>query len=214
MGQTLADTMLSGDVSADPEKFNGLQTRYPSTTISGSNNVILSETDDTGNVYSSIYIVQWGINKVHMIYPKGHQTVGIEVKDLGEQTDVEVDSTLHQSSKYHQVYRTHFKFWGGLFVHDPRCVKRIANVDTTDDYSSVTEIEVALIKAINLLPYGGAGAKIYCNSKIKSFLAIRAQSKTNVNLSITNAFGGPITSFWGYPIHRWDSITNTEDGIA
>lgn len=214
LGQTLADTLLSGSTVTDPEKFNGFQTRYPSTTVGGTNNVILSEADDTGTSYSSIYIVQWGPNRVHMIYPSGHKTVGIEVRDLGEQTDIEVDSTLHQTSKLHQVYRTHFKFWGGLFIHDPRCVKRIANIDTTDDYSSVTELEIAIIKAINLLPYDGLGATIYCNSRIKSFLAIRAQAKSNVNLSLSNAFGGPILSFWGYPIKRWDSITNTEDGIA
>ncbi|WP_336657671.1 major capsid protein, partial [Pseudomonas marginalis] len=69
-----------------------------------------------------IWLVVWGQNTIHGIYPKGSKA-GLEQKHLGEVTLED-----ENGGKY-QGYRTHFQWKNGLTMRDWRYVVRIANID-------------------------------------------------------------------------------------
>lgn len=223
LSQTLADalfrdaaTVIPGDMSANPERFNGFVIRYNALNAAG--NVQGEGGTAAANDTTSVWVIQWSPSMVHMIYPKGSK-MGIEVRDLGEQTvqtglmttgsDISETSVITEF----QAYRTHFKLACGLVVRDDRCVQRLANIDDLGDTAPLDEDNI--IKMLNKLPYQGKNAVIYCNGDTKTQLDILAKDSGNLAVaSVDDAFGRPVTVFRGVPVRRVDAITNTETGIA
>lgn len=201
LGQTFADTFIYGDTDLYPERFKGLDRRITSKTATNA-----VDGGGSGSDTTSIWIVQWGVNKVHMIYPRGSQ-IGLEIRNLGEETV----SGQTANTKFRALV-TEFTLRAGLFVHDDRCIQRICNIETAG--SSNTFDEDDLITALNRLPYSGAGAVIYCNATIKTQMDIRVKDKTNVFYTAADAFGVPVTTFRGVPVRKVDAILNTETALS
>ena len=199
-----------GDTKVNNARFNGLPARL--------NDVNLFNVYDTGKTGTStadtsIYVVQWGLDKVHMIYPKGSPTLGIQHENLGEQT-VDMTTTAGTPSLM-QALVSHFKLHAGLVVRDDRCIRRVPSINTTSGETfsfacSTSTIHHKLIEALNALPYQGAGAKIYCNNTIKTQMDIFAIDKTNVLYTVDTWSGKQITMFRGVPVRRVDAIGNKE----
>jgi len=209
MGQTFSNCMFTctllapyGDIVGHPERFNGFPKRLDDVTRG---NVL--DNGDTGTNDTSIYIVQWGENMVHMTYPKG-STAGIKHTDLGEQTVTAVDTTATAPSEF-QAYRSHFELRAGLVVRDERCVQRIASIDSVHG-QTYSFNDDNLIRALNNMPYNGKGAKIYCNKTIKTQIDILVKDKMNVNYGPADAFGVPTTLFRGVRVRQVDAISNGE----
>lgn len=216
LSQTLSDVLFKsnagtiyGDISANPERFNGFPVRYNS--VSGYDNV--RDEGGSGNDTTSLWVVQWGPSMVHMVYPKATKA-GIEMRDLGEQTVSASDSPSSSPSEY-QAYRTHFKFSAGLVVRDDRCVQRLASIEPTAGSDSSGSLdEDNIIRMLNDLPYQGRGAVIYCNKTLKATLDILAKDSGNLAVtSVLDTFGAPVTNFWGVPVRRVDAILNTETAL-
>jgi len=200
LAQTWADTLLAGDAAVDPETFTGLQPRL--STLANPN--VIDQGGTADGAMTSLYIVQWGKKRVHMIHPT-NSPGAVEMDDLGEQT-----VTDETGKKKFQAMVSHFKFYGGLFVHDTRCIKRICNIDLSD----ITGLDNKIIEALNALPYGGRGAILYCNVGLKTALEVHAKDKSNVHYGVRNLWGEPVTDFRGVPVRQWDSITTTEAQVA
>jgi len=201
MTQTLADTVFYGNSNTDKEKFDGLACRIPA--IDADGNCI--DEGGSGSTCTSIYIVQWGVGKVHMIYPRGSQTMGVEHDDLGEHTVKDSDGNQFQA------YRDHFKAYLGLVVRDSRCIARLASVST----SAVVD-EDNLIYLLNRMPQSGRGAHIYCNPEVLSQMEIALKDKTNVNYTPGGGeglAGEPLIKFRGCPVKACDSIIMTEAAL-
>lgn len=202
-------TTIYGDTQISPARFNGLPARLDDLNLFNVYDAgAITNTDDT-----SIYIVQWGPDKVHMTYPKGSPTMGVVHENLGEQT-IEVGGS-YGSPKLMQALVSHFKINAGLVVRDDRCIRRIANLRTeiaaTMSFgSSTATIHHKMIEALNALPYQGAGARIYCNNNTKTQMDIFAVDKTNVLYTIENWSGRPTTMFRGVPVRRVDAIGSRE----
>ena len=204
-----------GDTEGNPERFNGLPRRL--------DHVDLAEVLDHGSISvtadTSIYVVQWGEGKVHMIYPKGSPTMGIVHENLGEQT-IEASGT-YAAPALMQALVSHFKVHAGLVVRDERCIRRIASISARGVGSAVTSSFNAstnpghhqLIQTLNALPYNGVGARIYCNQTIKTQMDILAVDKSNVLYSRETWEGRPITMFRGVPVRRVDAILDTEAAL-
>lgn len=202
LGQTLVDTVFYGNVATDAEKFNGFATRYDA--LSDSNVLgALGTGDDT----TSLWVIEWGPTKVHMLYPKGSKA-GLEMNDKGKQRITATSTT------FLYAYETQFVQWSGLFVHDDRCVQRIANIETSGSTNTLDDNQI--LECLNLLPTaGGSGqARIYVNRTLKTQLDILAKDKSNVNYTSDNAFGVPVTRFRGVPVRLCESIVNTETAIS
>lgn len=222
MGQTFADCLfryanadtpkMPGDMTTHPERFDGFPIRY--TDVSDSDNVMTPPTTgDSAGACTSIWIIQWSPSMVHLIYPKG-STIGISMQDLGECTVLATDSPLTTPLEF-QAYRTHFKLNVGLVVRDDRCVQRMCNIEPAETSGAGVFDEDILIELCNNLPYGGKNAVMYMNRTMKTILDIAAKDTGNLSVSqVNDAFGKPVTLFWGLPIRRVDAITNTEGVVT
>jgi len=201
LSQDLADAIIYGNAGSHPERFNGLAVRLND--LSQSN---VFDAGGSGSDVTSLYIVQWGVGRVYMVYPRNDAALGLMARDLGE------DTVLDASNNEYQAYRTHFSVKPGLAVVDERSIIRIANVET----SGSTNIfdDDTLIEALNNLPYNGVGAVVYCNRTIKTQMDIRAKDKSNVNYSPAEVWGRPVMTFRGVPVRRVDAILDTETAVT
>lgn len=212
MNQTMADALFYGDSSVDPEKFMGLAPRFSSTSAENGQNIILADSSASSSDQTSIWLVCWGENTVHGIYPKGSMA-GFKHQDLGEVTLEDA-----AGGKY-QGYRTHYKWDIGLTVRDWRYVVRIANIDTSrltsDPATSGTNLIDAMTRAIELLPSQMMGRPVfYCNRTVRSFLRRQITNKSNVNLTLDEVAGRRVLAFDDIPVRRCDAILNTEAVVS
>ena len=197
MAKTLATAILYSNVNTDPEKIHGLAPRLNDLSLT---NVV----DSGGTGTNSIYIVQWGEDKVHMFYPKDNKTMGIEHTDLGEVTLTDASSNLYQG------YRDHFQVHCGLAVHDERCIARYPNISSTGTF-----YEDYLIELVNSLPDDGAGAVMYCNRYVMTRMQIKLKDKDNVNFTPGDGLsGGPVLYFQGIPIRKMEAALSTESVVT
>lgn len=216
MNQEEASTIIYGDIETNPEKFVGLAARYSTLAAATATSANVIDAGGTGSDNTSIWLIVWGDNTVHGIFPKGSKA-GISHQDLGEQTAI--DSS---NNGYYQVYRGHYQWKCGLSVRDWRYVVRICNIDASDLLTAgdASDTSANLLKhmvwAYNKVPNIRAGkAAFYCNKEVKSALDIKAMNKANLMLTYERLQSGvPLTSFMGVPIRRCDAILNTEARIT
>lgn len=216
LGQTFIKMLFNralavnyGAVSVNPARFNG----FPERTKNIQANGLVVNAGGSGNDTTSAYIVQWGKGKVFCTYPKGSPNVGVEHQDKGVVTVSRATTGSPETNQF-EAYRDWFKINGGLVVHDPRCVARIANIETSGSSNLITED--LIIDVLSAMPNEGAGAVMYCNSKVKAQLWKRLKDKSNVFLSLDDLFGTKtkVLNILGVPIRRVDQIGNTETAIS
>lgn len=210
INQTMATTLFYGDASADPEKFTGLAPRY--NLLSAENGINIVDGGGSGSSNTSIWLVVWGPNTCHSIYPKG-SPAGLQSRDLGE------DTLLDAAGGRYQGYRTHYKWDLGLTLRDWRYVVRIANVDhstLTKNASSGADLIDLMTQAMELIPNIGMGRPVfYCSRKIRSFLRRQIANKVaNSTLTMEDIAGKKVVTFDGVPIRRTDSLLHTEARVV
>jgi hypothetical protein len=217
ISQTIAETIFYGNVEVNPERFTGLAPYYSAlstATADSAKNVITAS--GTTNL-TSLWLIVWGEQTIHAFYPKGTQS-GIEHNDKGLQlvTDDQTPAGLYYA------WIDQYKCRLGLAVRDWRYAVRICNIDsvalaTAGDTSDTSANLIKLmIQAKNKIPSLKLGrAAWYCNGDVKTALDIKAMSKSNVQLTISDlANGESLTKFLGIPIRRVDQILNTETLVS
>src|SRR6185437_13758310 len=221
MNQTMQGTVVYGSTAATPERFAGLGPRFSA--ISGANNGgNIVDAGGTGSTNTSIWLVGWGQNTVHGLFPRG-SNAGLQVRDLGEHALQDANNNVFQG------YRTHFKWDCGLTVRDWRFVVRIANINVTAGAATTSNLIDTLIAAVNKLPFisaagnspppggtkpGQVNTAFYCNRTVRAALDIQAMAKTNNFLTIETRDSKPYTAFRGIPIRICDQITNAEANVS
>lgn len=219
--QTFMSSLIYGDVSANPERFNGFASRYYSLSGEATSAQVISAGGGTTN-NTSIWLVGWGPNRVFCFYPKGSKA-GLQFEDRGVQ-DIIVDTTTGSYMKAHVSW---FQWKAGLVVADYRYVVRIANINTTqlltasDATDTSANIMKLMVRALGLLPnQAGIRPVFYCNSTVQTMLSIKLMDKGNVYLTTQELKGSPIfrpnttLSFQGVPVRRCDAILNTEGVLS
>jgi hypothetical protein len=223
MNQQMATTLIYGNTAVNPERFMGLAPRYNSVSTSTAQtaaNVI--DMGGTGSTNTSIWIVTWGPNTMHGIFPKGKIT-GLQHRDMGEWP------VQDSSNNTYQAYRDHFKWELGLSVRDWRYIARLANIDVTLlNGASAANLINGLVRALYRLPTASpmmSGVQtsdspsiqgmmgrtvIYCNRVVRTYLDLQAMNKTNVLLQMREFQGEVVTTFRGVPVRTVDAILNTE----
>ena len=207
LSQTLSTAIIYSSTVGFPEKFNGFATRFANLTtanVSAAHNV--HGCKGTGSSLTSAYIIQWGTDKVHMVYPKNSPTVGIGAQDDG------VETVYDANNNPFKVYQTHFKVFAGLVVRDDRCVQRVCNIHAT--IATHLWNSDTMIDAIRQMPQSGTGAVIYCNKDVLSAMDKDAKDKTNVFYGAPDAWGRPTMFFRGFPVKQVDSILTTESAVT
>lgn len=210
MNQTMATTLFYGDSSLDPEKFMGLTPRYNSLSAENAMNIV--DAGGTGSDNASIWLIVWGQNTCHTIYPKG-SAAGLQSRDLGE------DTLTDASGGRYQGYRTHYKWDIGATLRDWRYVVRIANIDVSDltkNASSGADLIDLMTQALELIPNVGMGRPaFYLPRKLRSFLRRQITNKVAAStLTMEEIAGKKVVSFDGVPCRRCDSLLLTEARVV
>jgi hypothetical protein len=217
INQTMADSVIYGNASVNPERFNGLAPRF--STISGATNAQnIIDAGGTGSDNTSIWLVVWGKETVHGIYPKGSKA-GLTHEDLGV-----IDAFDGNNNRF-RAYADRWSWKCGMHVKDWRYVVRIANVDVSNLVadSGAADLTKLMVRALARIPFPGMGnAVFYANRTVKEMLSIQALGKSANALSITEAlrqFGGVDVAmqelkFLGTPIRTVDRILTTEARVV
>jgi len=212
MNQEMAHTLFYGDTRDEPEKFMGLHPRFSS--LSAENGSQIIDAGGEGNDNTSIWLVVWGPNTAHGIFPKGSKA-GMQITDNGKQT-----ITDEQGGRY-DVLESHYKWDCGLSVRDWRYIVRIANIDVSNlmTFNSSADASANLIRlliqAVEIPPEVNLGRPvIYCNKTIRTWLRIQMNEKSNVHLSLDEVAGKKVLTFDGIPVRRCDKILNTESVVS
>jgi len=214
MSQTMASTIVYGNISSDPEKFTGLAPRYNSLSAENGENII--DGGGTGSDNTSIWFVTWGNSICHGLYPKG-SVAGLKHRDLGE--DTETDAA---GGKY-QIYRSHYKWDAGLTLRDWRGLARIANVDVNEladagesgfDGADIPNLMIRAYHKIRRVMKRGRTV-IYVNETVYTALDLVASNRTNTWFTKEHGVDGmPIVKFRGIPIKQVDAILDTEEAVS
>lgn len=207
MNQQMAQTLFYGDTSVNPQQFMGLSSRYSSKSAGNGQNII--DAGGTGTDNTSIWLVVWGENTVHGIFPKG-QKAGLQHQDLGEQTLIDANGGKYQG------YRTHYKWDNGLALRDWRYVVRIANIDVSDlSGGSAANIVKLMVAALHRIPNRGMGKPVfYMNRTIAQALDLQSLDKASLALSVKETEGEFWNTFRGIPIRETDAILETESRVV
>lgn len=212
MNQEMAQTLFYGNSGSAPEEFTGLAARYSSLSANNAQNIVTG--GGSGSDNTSVWLLNWGKNTVHGIYPKGSKA-GLSHKDLGEVT---VENANGIGGSRMQAYRDHWQWKCGIALRDWRYAVRIANIDVSNlvAESSAADLIKLMIKAIHRIPAMGLGRPVfYMNRTAYQMLDIQAQSKATYTLQTGNdAAGNPMISFRGIPIRMCDQILETEATVS
>jgi hypothetical protein len=212
MNQEFASTLFYGNESTEPEAFTGFGARFNDQAAENGSNILTSASDPDSTDNTSIYLVVWGPNTVHGIYPKGSKA-GLNMEDKGQVTIENVDGNGGRM----EAYRTHYRWDCGLSVRDWRYVVRI-NIDQEDlvkNAASGPDLVDLLTQATELIPSLSMGRPaFYANRTVRSFLRRQIANKVAASTLTMEQVGGKhVTMFDGIPFRRCDAITNTESGI-
>ena len=210
MSQEMAATLFYGNETTEPEAFTGFAPRFNSLSAQNGDNIVNAGGSSTDN--TSIWLVVWGPNTCHGIYPKG-STGGVQMRDLGEVTVENVDGASGRA----QMYRSHYRWDCGLTVRDWRYIVRIANIDVSDlNTMANTKLLVQwMIQAAERIPSFGAGrAAFYCNRTIREKLRLGILEKVASNLTFETVAGKRVMTFDEIPVMRTDALLNTEAVVS
>ncbi len=209
--QQVAATLWYGDTSSNPERFMGLHPRYNvldagDKTLSGYN--VLTGAG-SGSDNCSVWLVTWGDNACHMLYPKG-SVAGLQQHNLGKKLLVPPSGT----GKY-LAYVTHFKWDIGLCVKDWRSVGRIANIDISnlEAESSAADLIKLMIRLSERVKGNGRQAW-YMPERVRTMLRLQVLAKTNVNLTWETVAGKKVLMFDGIPVRVSDQLLLSEAALS
>lgn len=210
MNQEFAGTLVYGNEGTEPEAFTGLSPRFNDSTAENGLNIIKAGAVGADN--TSIWLVVWGPNTVHCIYPKGSKG-GLQMTDKGLVTIENADG----SNGRMEAYRTHYRWDCGLTVRDWRYVVRVCNIDVSDmaTATNAKALVTYMIQAIERIPSLAAGrAAFYMNRNLREALRLGILEKVSNQLTWETVAGKRVAMFDGIPIRRVDQILNSESLVA
>ena len=210
MNQSMADTLFSGDESINPERFTGFEARFNNLAADNADNII--DAGGTGNDNASIWLIGWGKNTCHGIYPKGSKA-GLSVEDLGQETLTDANGG------HYEGYRTHYVWKNGLTVRDWRYVVRICNIDRsalTSDAATGANLPELAFQAMDLVPnLSIARFAYYCDRGVRTKWRQQAAALTSQSTLTTEEVGGVvITKANSIPIRRVDTLSADEARVV
>lgn len=211
MSQELCSAFLYANNKATPKKPHGFMPR-----LNALGRYVIGNSG-TGSDLASCLVVTWGEGYAYGIFPKTGQSPGGEFPVTHKSmTGPEGRVDTNSSGNKLIVYEDNFKFEGGLVIEDPRCVGRLANIETAGTTNTFAEDNL-----ITLLGNMKTNEKtvIYVNETILTQMRIAMKDKQNVYMvpgKGQGLFGEPVMYFDNIPIRKIDSfiLLNTESAVA
>lgn len=139
-GQEVERAFFYESVTSNAERIHGMAPRFPASSGYTTSSYVLPRGTLSGTNCESIWLINWGVDKVTGMYPK-NSTAGLTIRDMGED-QLWDDGT----GKKFPAYIHHLKWDWGLVVHDYRNVVRLQwdPDDTTNFPDSGKQMVLAL----------------------------------------------------------------------
>jgi hypothetical protein len=212
MNIEFASSLFYASEATAPEEITGFAPRFNSLSAENGQNIFQNASID-GSDNASMWLVLWGANTVHGIYPKGSMG-GLQMSDKGQVTIENVDG----SGGRMEAYRTHYRWDCGLSVRDWRYVVRIQydQEDLKGDAASGPKLIDLMTQALDAPPNLTAGRPaFYMNRRARSFLRRQMLEKiAGSTLTMEQIGGKMVMMFAGIPVRRCDALLNTETAVA
>jgi len=212
MNQEMASTLFYGNAGLAMEEFTGLAPRYSQITgVASGENII--DAGGTGSDNTSIYLVAWGEETAHGIFPNGSKA-GIVHEDYGEET---VEVTAGLAGNRMRAFRERYQWKAGLVVKDWRYGIRIANIDVSDlAGGSPPDLVDAMEAAEEMIPNELGSRVFYMNRRVRRFLRKQERADVSAGGGTTweNVGGKRVLMFGSTVIRRSDAILNTEARVV
>jgi len=215
MNQEFASSLFYASESTAPEEITGFAPRFSSkaTGVANGENIILQSGTTPDNAdNASIWLIGWGENTVHGIYPKG-SIGGLQHNDKGQVTIENVDG----SNGRMEAYRSHYRWDCGLTVRDWRYVVRVQynSEDLTGTAATGPDLIDLMTQAVEMPPsMSGAKFAFYANRRARSYLRRQMVEKVKGStLMMDQVAGKYVMTFDDVPVRRVDSLLNTETGV-
>lgn len=212
MNQEIAQTIFYGNEGTEPEAFTGLAPRFNSLSAQNGQNIVQNAGID-GSDNASMWLIVWGANTVHGIYPKGSKA-GLSMEDKGQVTIENVDGAGGRM----EAYRTHYRWDAGLTVRDWRYIVRIQydQENLTKDGATGPDLVDLMADAMERIPTLNMGRPaFYANRRAMSFLRRQtAAAVKNSTLTMEDVGGKKVTHFDGVPVRRVDVLNNNEAAVV
>lgn len=162
---------------------------------------------------SSLYIIEWGPQACHALYPSGKAargtTLGISARDKGKEPIADSDDSTHT----YYAYVSQFKKWCGLAIHNDWKFTRISNIVSAIGDSNSLDEDV-IIQAINHGKFNIGASRIYCNPYVKAQIDKKVKDKAGAAWSIVDTFGKAVPAIWGIPVRVLDEAILPADESA
>lgn len=212
MSQDLAETLFYGNISVNPERFEGLASRYSSLSADNRENII--DAGGTGSDNASIWLIAWDPQAIFGIYPKG-STAGIQMNDKGQVTIENIDGAGGRM----EAYRTHFRVDAGLVLKDWRYVVRICNIDRSLLSVSVAtgaDLNDLMSEALERLPMVTANTAFYGDRDMRQMWRKQTAYKLkDSSLTMEDVGGVRSPMFQGeVPMRRVDRLAIDEARVV
>jgi len=212
MNIEFASSLFYASEATAPEEITGFAPRYNSLSAENGQNII-QNTSIEGSDNATVWLICWGENTVHGIYPKGSMG-GLQMTDKGQVTIENVDA----SGGRMEAYRTHYRWDCGLSVRDWRYIVRIQydQEDLKGDAASGPKLIDLMTQALDVPPSLTMGRPaFYMNRRARSFLRRQMLEKiAGSTLTMDQIGGKQVLSFAGIPVRRCDALLNTETAVA
>jgi hypothetical protein len=213
MNIEMASTLFYGNSGVSPEEFTGLAARYSLLSAANGQNIV--NANGAGSDNSSVWLICWGENTVHGIFPKGSKA-GLTHDDHGLVT---VETTAGIAGTRMRAYQDQWQWKCGIALRDWRYVVRIANIDISNlvAKSSAADLIELMIKAIHRLPSMRLGKCVfYMNRTVFQMLDIQRRDDviSGGGLVYKDVDGMLVPTFRGIPIRICDALLETEATVV
>lgn len=213
MNQEMASTLFYGNSSTAPEEFTGLAPRYSDLSADNAENII--DGGGAGADNTSIWLVCWGAQSVHGIFPKGSKA-GLQHFDHGEVT---IQDANEIGTSRLRAYQDQWQWKVGVALRDWRFVVRIPNLDISDlvaNAGAQADLINAMIKGIHRIPSLNMGrCAFYMNRTVMQMLDIqRRDDVAAAGMTYKEVDGKMVPTFRNIPIRKVDALLETEAVVS
>ena len=225
MAKTFASRLFDGNRSTNNLQINGINNRADYNVLSSPYTYDNGEGDTAdASTFTSIYAIQWGPRMVQLFHPRNDAiggdaaNRGISLTDYGRS----IIQDANASALKYPAFQTWLELHFGLFIFDPRKIRRIVNIATATNngttFKSFHEDHMIDLHADAVADGGTEGMVFYCNATVFAQIDKRANEKGNAsfatNMEGEGPFAKPVTRWNGIPIRLVAQITSTQADIT
>lgn len=201
LGQQLSTAFWYSNPATDVKTPTGIQPRFNKTGLANVHSNGCADALQT----TSLYIVQFGEQKVNMLYPREKGASIVNMEDRGK------ERVITNTTTGAALYKWTTRFWAsaGICIEDDRAVQRVCNIGT----DGADEVDLDLVRwALDCLPdpEDMSNVYIFANRLGKYQIEKWMRNRPNIITYDKDSYGRPMTRVFGAELVLDEQIVNTE----